>query len=86
MRALYDRLKGVLKDHLHIILYAYFWFGLFLCGLAAPEQRVLELESSVITKGWHLSLLSLVLILPVVVIYYFRMRRAGKGETGRKEQ
>lgn len=69
-----DKIKHFLKYHLHIVLFAYFWLGLFVCGLLAPEARVLELGSSVITKGWHLSLMSLVLILPVPIIYYFRMR------------
>ena len=70
------KLKDILKYHLHIVLYSYFWFGLFVCGLVAPDWRVAELKSEVITEGWHLSLLSLVLILPVPVIYYVRVRRA----------
>jgi hypothetical protein len=68
------KIKEVLKYHFHIVLYTYFWFGLFVCGLAAPPERVAKLGSSVITQGWHLSLLSLVLILPVPVLYYLRVR------------
>lgn len=69
------KLKDFLRYHLHIVLYSYFWFGLFICGLAAPDERVAELQSGAITKGWHLSLLSMVLILPVPIIYFFRLRR-----------
>jgi len=64
-----------LKKHFHIILYSYFWFGLFICGLAAPDNRVALLESMIITKGWHISLLSLILILPVPIFYFWRMRK-----------
>ena len=80
-----NRLKGFLKYHIHIVLYSYFWFGLFICGLAAPDDRVLELESGLITKGWHLSLLSLVLILPVPILYLARMVRDKKTEPLRRE-
>lgn len=76
------RLKGLVRDHLHIVLYFYFWFGLFVCGLAAPQERVAQLGSGVVQKGWHLSALSLVLILPVPVIYFVRMRRAGRRGSG----
>jgi len=71
-----QQIKSLFKNHLHVILYTYFWFGLFVCGLSAPDQRVAELHSSLVTKGWHLSLLSLVLVLPVPVVYWLRMRSA----------
>ena len=71
---LWNKLVNLLKYHLHIMLYIYFWFGLFICGLVAPQDRIDMLESSIITEGWHLSLLSLVLIFPVPVIYYWRIR------------
>ena len=74
------RVGEFLQDHFHILLYSYFWFGLFICGLVAPDERVAQLGSSVITRGWHLSLLSLGLILPTPVIYCLRMRRGGEGE------
>ena len=80
MNGLIATVKEFLKYHFHIVLYSYFWFGLFVCGLVAPEGRVAELGSSVITKGWHLSLLSLALILPAPVVYYLRMRRGGQME------
>jgi hypothetical protein len=64
-----------MKNHFHIILYSYFWFGLFICGLAAPDNRVALLESSLITQGWHLSLLSILLILPVPILSLWRMRK-----------
>ncbi len=75
MNATTHRLENLLKDHLHVLLYAYFWFGLFVCGLSAPDQRVAELSSTLVTEGWHLSLLSVVLVLPVPLIYWYRMRR-----------
>jgi len=68
-------LKRFLKYHLHVALYTYFWFGLFVCGLVAPPDRVAALETDLISKGWHLSILSLVLILPVPIIYCIRMRK-----------
>jgi len=64
-----------LKYHLHIVLYTYFWFGLFVCGLLAPANRVAELETNLISAGWQLSLISVFLILPVPVIYVVRMRK-----------
>jgi hypothetical protein len=76
-------LKGFIRDHIHVVLYSYFWLGLFICGLAAPQERVAQLGSGVIQRGWHLSLLSMVLLLPVPIIYFFRMKRAGnKGNGG----
>ena len=73
-----QKILHLLKYHLHIILYTYFWFGLFVCGLAAPDSRVAELNSRLITHGWQLSLLSAVLVLPVPLLYIWRMR--GKSE------
>ena len=73
-----DKIKYILKYHLHIILYSYFWFGLFVCGLVAPESRVQELGSTLITKGWHLSVLSLFLVLPVPLLYIWRMRKTAQ--------
>lgn len=67
--------KHLLKYHLHILLYVYFLLGLFVCGLFAPDDRVLALESALITEGWHLSALSVLLILPVPVLYYLRLRK-----------
>lgn len=84
MTGIIKKLKDFLKDHLHIVLYLYFWFGLFICGLTAPDERVAELQSAVITKGWHLSLLSMVLILPVPIIYFFRLRRPAAEEADQR--
>ncbi len=69
-----------LKYHLHIALYTYFGFGLFVCGLVAPPDRVAALETNLISKGWHLSLMSVFLILPVPIIYVVRMRRGSSKE------
>jgi len=80
------KISNLFKYHLHIILYSYFWLGLFICGLAAPDWRVKELGSNLITKGWHLSLISLFLVLPVPVIYYIRIRRVGSTNLGSKKE
>jgi len=65
----------ILIKHFHIVLYFYFWLGIFIGGLIAPKERIDMLNSSIITEGWHISLLSLLLICPVFVIYYFRVRK-----------
>ncbi len=75
---LWNKCRDVVKYHLHILLYTYFWFGLFVCGLVTPQHRIDMLESAIITKGWHLSALSLLIILPVPIIYFMRMRRKGE--------
>lgn len=77
------KLKFILKYHLHVMLYCYFWLGLFVCGLVAPDDRIAELGSDLISAGWHLSLLSALLVLPVPVVYLIRMRRSpGPGKAG----
>jgi hypothetical protein len=70
------KLGALLKDHLHVALYAYFWFGLFVCCLAAPDERVALFGSKVVTHGWHLALACLALGLPAPIVYWRRMRRA----------
>lgn len=82
-KGILKKLLYLLKYHFHALLFSYVWFGLFVCGLVAPEDRVRALGSSLITKGWHLSLLSMVLVLPMPIIYYLRMRRGN--EPGPKE-
>jgi hypothetical protein len=82
--------KGLLKQvvwliryHFHAMLFFYIWFGLVVCGLAAPDARVEQLGSSLIVKGWHLSVLSTLLVLPWPVICFVRFRRHANlpGET-----
>ena len=70
-----SKLVHLLKYHLHVILYSYFWLGLFVCGLVAPDERVAGLGSGLVTRGWHLSLLSVLIVLPVPVLYVLRFRR-----------
>ena len=65
-----------LQLHLPVLLYAWFWFGMFLCGLLAPPDRVTELDSVLVREGWHLSVMCCVLGLPVVALYVRRMRRS----------
>ena len=65
----------LLKNHLHVVLYFYFWLGIFIGGIFAPQDRVEMLNSNVIKEGWHLSLLSIILIFPVFVIYYLANKK-----------
>ena len=68
--------------HLPALLYGWFFFGMFLCGFLAPDDRVAGLESGLITEGWHLSAMSVVLGLPVVLLYIHRMRAADPDAEG----
>lgn len=77
-KGIINKLFFVLKYHFHAILYFYVWFGLFVCGLAAPADRVAKLGSSLITQGWHLSLLSTILVLPWPLIYVLRFKLGKK--------
>ncbi|MAP02053.1 MAG: hypothetical protein CMD01_04460 [Flavobacteriales bacterium] len=61
------------KEHFHVLVYFYFWLGIFIGGLLAPKDRVLLLDSALITEGWHLSVLSLLLVFPVFIFYYFKV-------------
>ncbi|HUT52357.1 MAG TPA: hypothetical protein VM658_03100 [bacterium] len=76
----FKKLAYLVKYHFHAILYLYVWFGLFICGLAAPQHRVALLDSRLITQGWHLSLLSLILVLPWPIIYVVRFINARKDQ------
>jgi len=60
--------------HFAIVLYGWFFFGMLLCGLLAPPDRVAALGSSLITEGWHLSLLACVLVSPVLAVYGYKLR------------
>ena len=66
--------KKIFRDHLHAILFSYFWLGLFVGGLVAPAERVWRLESQLVTEGWQLTLLSMVLVLPAPLFYIFRIK------------
>ena len=61
--------------HLPALLYGWFFFGMFLCGFLAPDQRVASLESGLITEGWHLSLMAAAFGTPVLLAYAWRSRR-----------
>ena len=63
-----------MKTHFHILLFAGFWMSLALQGLVAPPERVLLLESSIVTVGWHLTALAAFLGAPVIALYAWRMR------------
>ena len=63
------RLGARLQLHLPAVLFAWFWLGMFLCGLLAPADRVVGLDSALVQEGWHLSVMCCVLGLPVVVLY-----------------
>ena len=78
MKKVVNKLLMIIKYHLHIFLYFYFWLGIFVGGLVAPKERIENLKSEIITEGWHISLLSIILIFPVFIIYFFRMRNKEK--------
>ncbi len=65
--------KAWLSRHFPALLYGWFFFGLFLCGLLAPQERVRELESGLVSEGWHLSLMALVFGGTVLGAYWLRM-------------
>ena len=77
-KGIWKKTVYIVKYHFHAILFFYIWFGLFICGLAAPSERVVELGSAVITKGWHLSLLSTLIVLPWPIIYLIRFLRGSR--------
>jgi hypothetical protein len=64
-----------LTNHIHILLYAGFWISLASYGIQAPPDRILLLESQLITKGWHLTLLAFCFGTPVLALYWWRMRK-----------
>ncbi|HEY9161133.1 MAG TPA: hypothetical protein VIS94_08610 [Desulfomonilia bacterium] len=74
-KGLKRRIVWLLRYHFHVMLFLYVWFGLVICGLLAPDWRVEQLGSSLISKGWHLSVLSTLIVLPWPVIYFIRFRR-----------
>ena len=61
--------------HIHILIYAGFWLSMINYGLLAPPERLSLLESNIISKGWHLSLLGVFFGLPVIILYSFRFRK-----------
>lgn len=63
-----------LRNHLEITLIGWFFFGMALCGLLAPQERVALLESEVVTQGWHLSLMAICFGTIVVGAYLVRRR------------
>ena len=77
-KGVFKKLVYFIKYHFHVILFFYVWFGLFICGLVAPPERVAELGSGLVTRGWHLSLLSALIVLPWPIIYIIRFKLAGK--------
>ena len=69
------RLMEALRLHLPIILFGWFFLGMALCGLLAPYERVVELNSTVIGQGWHLSLLALTFGTAIITAYIWRLRQ-----------
>ncbi len=59
--------------HLPALLYGWFWVVMILCGLLAPSDRVLALDSALVQEGWHLSVMACVLGAPPLVAYWLRM-------------
>lgn len=77
-KGFFKKIVYLLKYHFHAMLYFYVWFGLFICGLAAPQDRVSALHSSIISHGWNLSLLACLLVLPWPIIYVLRFKFSKK--------
>ena len=77
-KGIFKKLVYFIKYHFHAILFFYIWFGLFICGLAAPPDRVTKLGSDLITQGWHLSVLSMFIVLPWPIIYVIRFKYGRK--------
>ena len=71
-----------LLRHFHVLVFASFWFSLGLYGLVAPPARVALLESGLVTEGWHLSLLALLLGGPVLALYVWRARSSSEASGG----
>ena len=63
-----------IKVHLPALLYGWFWIGLAAGGLFAPHQRVLALNSSIITQGWHLTALALCFGTLTLGLYMWRIK------------
>jgi len=80
-KGIFKKLVWFLKYHFHALLFFYVWFGLFVSGLVAPPGRVANLHSSLITLGWHLSLLSTLVVLPWPIIYVLRFKLAKKDKS-----
>ena len=59
--------------HLPVLLYAWFWVGLALSGWLAPDDRIALLESGLVTEGWHLTVLAILLGTPALGLYVLRM-------------
>jgi hypothetical protein len=67
-----SRRAAWLKEHLPALLFGWFWVGMILCGLLAPADRVLELQSGLITEGWHLSVMAGVFGTVILSLYIRR--------------
>ncbi len=77
-KGLMEQIVWLIRYHFHVMLLLYVWFGLVVCGLLAPDARVEQLGSSLITRGWHLSVLSTLLVFPWPVIYFIRFRKEAR--------
>jgi hypothetical protein len=64
--------------HLPALLYGWFWFGLILSGLLAPDDRIELLDSRLITEGWHLSLMAAVFGVFTLGLYWLRVTGLGQ--------
>jgi hypothetical protein len=62
-----------LKRYLPALLYGWFWFGMLLSALVAPQDRVDGLESSLVTEGWHLSMMAGLFGGVILLVYWLRV-------------
>ncbi len=68
-----------LITHTSALLFAGFWVSLGSYGLWAPAERVALLESELVTEGWHLTAMAVLLGGPVLALYIWRMRTRSPG-------
>ena len=69
------KLLAIFFKHLPIILYSFFWVSIFIGGLYAPQARIDLLDSSWITKGNHISIISCLVMWPFIIVYLFRFKQ-----------
>ena len=68
------KLFAVFWNHLPVALYSFFWAGIFIGGIFAPQERIDLLDSSYLTKGYQISIISCILMWPFIIAYFIRFK------------